>query len=240
MKLSNLKRKLRALWISVANLLLPAEHIDASKEKWNRLAQKNARYYVLTDQGEDISEQKFHEAGQKDYQTLVKDDPLLRERLGDFGTRSVLEIGCGAGRITEFFADDFTRVCGVDISEGMIEEGGRRLSAKKNVQLFATDGLQYPFSDDMFDLVFSFIVFQHMPSVEVVRSNVEEIARVLKPGGIAKIQLRGIPVPKDKWFYGPSFSSTQARELFAGLPLRILKEEGAGERYYWLWLIKEH
>lgn len=236
--LRKLKKKLRSLLILVRNAVLPTENITASKNKWNRLAQKNARYYVLTDQGESISEEAFRAAGQKDYEALVKNDALLRERLGDFGSKSVLEIGCGIGRITEFFSYDFAKVCGIDISESMIEKGRQRLSGRHNIRLFATDGVHYPFSEGEFDLVFSFIVFQHMPSKEIIRSNMEEIARVLKPGGIAKIQLRGAPVSKDNWFYGPSFSSGDVRSLLTGLPLRVVQEEGAGERYYWIWLLK--
>ncbi len=86
------------------------------------------------------------------------------------------------------------------------------------------------------DLVFSFIVFQHMPSREIIRKNIEEIARVLKSDGIAKIQLRGIPVSKGNWYYGPSFNSADVQDLISGLPLSLLNIEGEGNKYFWVWL----
>jgi len=54
------------------------------------------------------------------------------------------------------------------------------------------------FSADFFDFVYSYAVFQHIPSREVVLSYLREIARVLKPGGISCVQLRGAaPLPSE-------------------------------------------
>ena len=48
-----------------------------------------------------------------------------------------------------------------------------------------------PLPDACFDLVFSYIVFQHIPSAAVIRSYVREAGRVLKPGGAFKFQVNG-------------------------------------------------
>lgn len=227
-----MKTTIKRLWHRVSALLVRDESLSESKAKWNRFGTENPRYFVFTKQGESINEASFRTEGERDYKTLVAGDPFLQQQLAS--KERVLEIGCGAGRITEFFAKDFGEVWGIDISESMIKEAQHRLRSLSNMRLLATDGTTIPAPADYFDLVFSFIVFQHMPSEAVVRRNMEEIARVLKPGGVAKIQLRGVPIARSSEFYGPSFDAAGVARLFAGLPLVLLKEEGAGQKYYWI------
>ena len=49
------------------------------------------------------------------------------------------------------------------------------------------------FPDEKFDLVYSYAVFQHIPSREVVFNYLREARRVLKTGGILRCQLNGLP-----------------------------------------------
>jgi len=231
-------KPVKTLLRKAVNAIIPSETIDASKKKWNELGSKNPRYYVLTDYGEKITEEKFKEAGKKDYRDLIENDGLLKERLSPFKEKTVLEIGCGIGRITFFIANHFKSVTGIDISESMIHEAKERLSNTTNATLVATDGLQYPFPENTFDFVFSFIVFQHMPDRKTIQSNIQEIGRVLNPRGIAKIQLRGLPTSKKNWFYGPSFTSKDLPSLLENSNLSVIKTEGVGSRYFWVWLSK--
>ncbi len=233
-----IKTWIKQAFVRLYNRLMPTEDINQSKEKWNSLAKDNARYFVLSNYGKEISEEVFREEGEADYKALVAEDSLIKESLGDFSTKRVLEIGCGIGRLTEFFADDFASVVGIDISEEMIEQGKKRVEGKKNISLVVGDGQTYPLGDASIDFVFSYIVFQHMPDAATVRKNFEEIARVLVTGGIAKVQLRGVEVKKGEWFYGPSFNHAGVLEILEGLPFELIREEGEGERYYWITLRK--
>lgn len=235
---NSLKKFIGKNYRQFLNIFLPNETATESKQKWNRLAKENARYFVMTDYGEKINEPTFRASGQKDYTQLMEEDELLQKKLAPFKNKKVLEIGCGIGRITEFLADNFAAVAGIDISEEMIKRGRERLANQNNVRLEATDGLVFPFPDSTFDLVFSFIVFQHMPDTITIRKNLEEIARVLKLGGMAKIQLRGLPTSKKNWFYGPAFARRDVEKLLANLPLAIVKTTGENQRYFWLWLEK--
>lgn len=225
---------------SAFSAIIPSESIASSKQKWNALGKENARYYVLSTHGKSVSEEQFIEDGLRDYQLHISSDNLLSERLGDFSTKTVLEIGCGIGRITSCFSDYFKHVFGLDIAESMIEQARSRLADKKNVTLVATDGLTYPVPDASVDFVFSFIVFQHMPDAAIVESNFKEISRVLKSGGVAKIQLRGIPlrVSKKEWYYGVSYSHDDVVGLLERVPVKLVREEGVGEKYYWITFTK--
>lgn len=220
------------------NFLIPGENISQSKNKWNKLASDNPRYIVLTDLGEGITEEEFKKTGEKDFNDLILNDNFLIQKLGNLKEKVVLEIGCGIGRTTEFISYHFNKVYGVDISEKMIEVGKERLKNLSNATITANDGLTYPVKDDSIDFVFSYIVFQHMSSKKTVRKNFEEIKRTLKDGGIAKIQVRGLPTSKMNWFYGPSFTKDEIEKLLSSVGLKILKMDGENQRYFWLWLTK--
>lgn len=234
-----LPEKLKITLKNVGNFFIPGENIVESKNKWNKLAVKNSRYFVMTDFGEDITETEFRETGEKDFKELVLNDDLIKDRLGNFKEKIALEIGCGTGRITEFLSRYFKKVFAVDISEKMIEEGQRRLKDVSNIEFAAINGMQYPVIDDSsIDFVFSYIVFQHMPNKKVIKKNFEEIKRVLKNDGIAKIQVRGLPTNKFNWFYGPSFTKKDIEKLTAETGMKLLKTSGENKRYFWLWISK--
>lgn len=236
----NFKHRIKNLLIWFQNIFIPTETIIRSKSKWNSLAEQNAKYFVLSEYGENVSEKEFDDAGLRDYDLLIEGDQLLKDKLGDYGDKKVLEVGCGLGRLTKFLGENFRDVYGTDISEVMIGGAKKRLEGKNNIHLSVVDGVNYPFIDNFFDLVFSFIVFQHMPNKEVVRRNLEEVIRVLKPGGIAKIQLRGVPVKKSDWFYGPAFKSGDLEYFFNTQNARFIKKEGEGQKYFWIWLEKNN
>lgn len=232
--IKDIKRKIR----NFINDFTRSESVVESKKKWNELAVEEARYYIMSDFGRGIDEDKFVNSGKNDYKRLIVDDELLQEKLQPFVDKKVLEIGCGIGRVSQFIADEFKEVIGLDISDKMIEMGNKRLSKVKNIKLIATDGRTYPVEDGSVDLVFSFIVFQHMADRETIRKNFEEASRVLKHNGIMKVQLRGVPTIKKEWFYGPSFDMGQVKKIIKGLPLSIIKTEGENQMYFWLWLKK--
>ena len=72
------------------NLFLPNETAGESKQKWNRLAKENARYFVMTDYGEKIDENTFRASGKNDYEKLIKRDELIQKQLQPFKTKKVL------------------------------------------------------------------------------------------------------------------------------------------------------
>jgi hypothetical protein len=50
--------------------------------------------------------------------------------------------------------------------------------------------------------------------------------------------LRGVPVRKTEWFYGPAFTSKEIRTVLSSLAMDIVREEGVGEKYYWVTAVK--
>jgi len=217
--------------------VLPDKDIASSKTEWNKLAEENHRYYIVSKKGREIDDAEFRETGRENYRELITEDTLVNEHLGDFSEKKVLDIGCGAGRLTEFFAGEFKQAYGVDISEKMVEEARARLAHVPNVTFAAGDGMHYPFEDNYFDLVFSYIVFQHMPSREVILENLKDVKRVLKADGIAKIQIRGgHQVLKGSWFYSPTFTEDDAKKLAEEAGLTIIKMGDDSVKRFFLWM----
>lgn len=96
----------------------------------------------------------------------------------------VLEIGCGIGRLTTELSrrgDDY-EVYGIDISSKMLD-----LAPKSSVKYRTCDGRRIPYADEMFDSVYSMLVFQHIPD-SAKAGYIKEAARVLKSGGIFLVQ----------------------------------------------------
>lgn len=203
------------------------------KQLWEDLAHKNAKYYINSDKGKRITEEEFRESGRRDVMNLMLNDPLLP--LGG----NLLEVGCGNGRMTEFMVDHFKYVTGVDISGEMIRQGRERLYGKDHILLVETDGETFPFNDNLFDVVFSYIVFQHFKTKEMVEKNFKEIYRVLRPKGIFKVRLRTDTLPSlDPWWSGVSYTEKEIKELCSLSHLKLIKLEYVKSYAVWLWLEK--
>lgn len=219
--------------------LLPDKSVIASKVEWDELSDENHKYYIVSKKGREIDDEQFRETGKDNYKELITEDTLLNTTLGDFSDKRVLDIGCGAGRLTEFFSQEFKKADGVDISEKMVEKAKKRLEHIENVSFVSNDGQHYPFGENTFDLVFSYIVFQHMPSREIVLENLKDVNRVLKSSGIAKIQIRGgHRVRKGSWYYGPSFTEDEAKVLAKEAGLTIVKMGDDSVKRFFLWMKK--
>lgn len=120
-----------------------------------------------------------------DFFTEVKAEALLelaRSRLGPPEALRALDIGCGTGE-TDALLGDFGNLQGVDISEELVDEARTR---NPGVTYTHYDGRTLPYEDGTFDLAFAICVIHHVPPARWA-AFAGEMARVLRPGGIAAI-----------------------------------------------------
>ena len=86
---------------------------DAMRQDWDERARKDAFHYIASWR-KDWDPEAFFQSGEEDYQRLVA--PFFSQRQWEPSGKTVLELGCGAGRMTRSFARRFERVFAVDLS----------------------------------------------------------------------------------------------------------------------------
>jgi SAM-dependent methyltransferase len=100
-----------------------------------------------------------------------------------------VEVGCGPGRMTGALAERFDRVVAVDVSPAMLEQARAAVTAPnvtfREVPGDRLDGVKSLSAD----VLVCYLVLQHLPSGDVVRSYLKEFARVLAPRGEAFVQV---------------------------------------------------
>jgi len=95
----------------------------------------------------------------------------------EFKDKSVLEVGCGpGGNLIEILKHQPRELCGVDISEKMLEVAKRNLPPP--VKLVKSSLGLLPFGDGTFEVVFSATVLQHNLDEGQFSKLLEEMARV--------------------------------------------------------------
>jgi len=206
---------------------------ERMRAEWNQRAREDAHFYVAFG-GRDQDEAAFAE-------TVANVLPRIEDELKRFPkepgapTRRALEIGCGPGRLMKPLSRHFAEIHGVDVSDEMIRLARERLRDIPNAHPHATDGASLAqFADSSFDFVYSYAVFQHIPSRDVVSQYMRETCRVLKPGGIFRGQFNGLPhsaVP-DTWA-GVVFSAADIRAFTRENGLQLLALEGIETQYMW-------
>lgn len=206
---------------------------ERMREEWNQRAREDAHFYVAFG-GRDQDEAAFAE-------TVANVLPRIEDELKRFPkesgtpTRRALEIGCGPGRLMKPLSRHFAEIHGVDVSDEMIRLARERLRDIPSAHPQATDGASLAqFADASFDFVYSYAVFQHIPSRDVVYQYMRETCRVLKPGGIFRGQFNGLPhsaVP-DTWA-GVVFSAADIRAFTRENGLQLLALEGVETQYMW-------
>jgi ubiquinone/menaquinone biosynthesis C-methylase UbiE len=101
----------------------------------------------------------------------------------------LLDIGCGIGRPQRYLAPYVAHIYGTDIAKRMLAIAAQRHQDVPNVSWHRIDGESLRFApDSSIDLAYSELVFQHVDKPKVVRLWAD-LFRVLKPGGMARLQL---------------------------------------------------
>jgi SAM-dependent methyltransferase len=98
----------------------------------------------------------------------------------------VLDYGCALGESSLRIAPIAARVDGIDISDVAIARAQDEANSRgfTNAFFHAMDAHATTFEDDTFDLVFGSGIIHHLDT----RKSLQEIHRVLKPGGLALFQ----------------------------------------------------
>ncbi len=204
--------------------------LDRMRSDWNERASEDANYYVAFGRREQDDEEFFATA-----------DSLVKGLAADFrrlpGRDAALEIGCGPGRLLRPLSRYFSEIHGVDVSDEMIRLARERLRDAPNAHAHHSSGADLAlFPGGKFDFVYSYAVFQHIPSREVVFNYLREAWRVLKPGGILRCQLNGLPAQAkqyDTWS-GVRIGPDEVRDFAREQGFQLLALEEIWTQYMWI------
>ena len=247
--------------------LSKAQQLEKMQRDWDARARENALYYVATGKAE-WSDEDFYASGEQAIAEDILTDMTNICQGKDPKTMRVLEIGCGAGRLTRALANVFGEVHAVDVSGEMIARARRALAGHPHAHVYQNNGCDLtvvpplargestfwtprwlarmaPLSWKIgFDFAYSNIVFQHIPSREVIENYVREVHRLLRPGALFKFQVQGYPLdpndlqPDDTWT-GVSFSEQEACAMAERNRFDPRYRHGAGTQNFWVWYFKK-
>jgi SAM-dependent methyltransferase len=202
------------------------------REDWNQGARSDAKYFVAFGR-RNQDEDEFFASG-LDLATAIArqfhrlpSGPIPR-------CRRALEIGCGLGRLMRPLSRQVSEIHGIDVSDEMVRGARERLAGIPNAHVHHGGGADLAaFADDSFDLVYSYAVFQHIPSREVVFRYLWEARRVLAPGGVFWFQANGLPGVEeapDTW-RGVRVSASEMADFAREAGLLLMAVEAAATKY---------
>jgi ubiquinone/menaquinone biosynthesis C-methylase UbiE len=149
------------------------------------------------------SNDEFHNARfawEKQYQKgyflnepVHRELPQIAKCFKSHGVNRILDHGCGSGRNTVYLAEKGFEVFGLDIAPTGLSTIIQKLATEDLTgHVTLADMLQLPYEDHFFDAIISVRVIHHN-RLAVIRETVEEMQRVLKPGGLVWVT---VPVPQ--------------------------------------------
>jgi hypothetical protein len=211
----------------------PNTSLEQMRADWNTRAREDANYYVAFG-SRDQDEDGFLATGREVVGTIEWELKRLPKNANRRAWRA-LEIGCGPGRLMKPLSRHFGEIHGVDVSDEMTRLARERLRGIPHAHVHTGAGAGLPqFADDSFDIIYTYAVYQHIPSRDVVLEYMRETCRVLKPGGIFRGQFNSLPQHPDlNTWIGVSFSAGDIRAFTREQGMQLLALESTGTQYMW-------
>ena len=178
---------------------------------WEELARQEPYFPLLAD-GSTVASDTFFKTGEDDLSALLAAMSTLLSH--DVPLDSVLDFGCGAGRLTLPLARRAGHVVACDIAPTMLSH------ARQNAERAGLHNITFQLCEEVaasadasFDFVCSLLVFQYIPP-SIGYALISALAKRLRRDGVAAIQLRLYGMGKLHRFA----SFTRARCRFTSVP----------------------
>lgn len=189
--------------------------MNRNENVWEYYGEKDPYFGVQTvgemrsDAMDTVARDEFFASGEEYISRIWKE--IGKNLYPDFSPKRSLDFGCGVGRVALPIARRSGTAVGVDISDGMLEEG------RRNAASFGISNIEFVKAlDDLsrvsgtFDFVHSFVVFQHIPppvGMQIARRLID----LLEDNGIGALHFQ----------YANSSASTKQRlryKLYRDVP----------------------
>ena len=139
-----------------------------------------------------------------DYNQIQRYEYLLKRNGKSFKMfNSILEFGCGYGRLLEIVNIIHSKadIFGCDVSKSSIESCSKNIKNGK----FVTNSIYPPldYNDNSFDLIYTYSVFTHLSESNHL-SWLKEFERLLKPGGYMIHSIKSYEFVKRALIFSPN------------------------------------
>lgn len=216
-------------------------HNAGSREKTVLLAKREIDLFLWPTK--EKLEALFADEENNPYPTFSKDflnHLSIDEYLDNLSEKTVLDYGCGSlARYSIALSEHFKYVWGIDISSEAINLAKKEVKSLdvKNVTFMQNDGVSINFPPNVFDFIFSNLVLQHIGNIEVNYKLASEFIRVLKPGGVMRLEYLDGSQRKDDSHAHPAEGNGITREDLAEMYKDPSVEiVSISEGFPWLWI----
>jgi SAM-dependent methyltransferase len=217
------------------------EYLCKMRDDWDDRARQNALHFIA-DGRTDWAEADFYASGDQTVAQHILTDMTNICQGKDPKQMRVLELGCGAGRVTRALAKVFGEVHAVDVSPEMVRRARSAMAGFPNGFIHQMDGAMLTvLGDQMFDFAYSCCVFHHISSYEIIQSLVREIGRRLRPEALFKFEVQGctsVQTSLGETWLGVPFSLEQAEQMAEECGFELRYHAGVGQERFWLWYFK--
>lgn len=118
----------------------------------------------------------------KNYYSEYLNGPALKRMIGDVEGKTVLDIGCGEGYLSRFFAKAGAKVTGIDISQGLVDAAVKEEEKHPfGIKYFVADAADLNMlKSESFDVAYCFMALMDIRDYE---GAISEASRLLNEGG---------------------------------------------------------
>ncbi len=217
------------------------EYLRKMRDDWDQRARQNARHFIA-DGREKWTDADFYASGEQTVaEDILTDMTNICRGLNPRQMR-VLELGCGAGRVTRALAKLFGEVHAVDVSPEMVRLAQSAVSDLPNAIIHSTDGATLTALGELsFDFAYSCCVFHHISSYGIIESLVREVGCRLHRGALFKFEVQGCTEVRSSMgetWVGVPFSLEQAQRMAERCGFELRYSVGAGQERFWLWYFR--
>lgn len=209
---------------------------DAAMKFWDHPDFKRQQELIAGSVPWELSEQKAPLHRQ------MIETPAIADYLKNYSRPTVVEIGCGVGRLLKVFRQDYWCI-GLDISPNMLDKAREYLDleTEKSCDLRLITSGVLPLENECARFVYSFLVFQHIQTKKEIQSYMKEVERALQPGGLFRVQtMRGQPHLETAFggFHGRFYPTLSefGKELLSGTSLTVEESHSGLGHPQWFWL----
>jgi ubiquinone/menaquinone biosynthesis C-methylase UbiE len=209
----------------------PTDRQKFARSYWDGRAKKDAHYAIWGDpaviDGAAPDVDAFDRSGQHEALELL---PWVHPEA------TVVELGCGIGRLLRPVSRHAKRAIGIDVSAEMVERSKEYLADSPNAHAIVGDGASLTgIADESVDFLYSKLCLIHVDKRSAYRY-LREIRRVLRPDGRALLQFQDITSPRGLELFQSVVASDYPFEFYTpeelGVLLRSVDLEIHGEHRY--------